>query len=446
MLNNEDIIEQFKIQFARFEQNLNGQKEHPVHGVRKQALSAIEKIGIPTPKDEEWRFTNLEPLFNKKFHLSLKNSAEQLKTNEVQNFLYRQFNGPQFVFVDGYFAPQLSSKIEDNNHGIVMTNLAQYFNENSEALEMLSDENMMQYNIFTALNTVFGQDGIVIQIPDGVVLQAPINILYLSSSNAQNAAAHVRNVIKVGKNAQARITETYLSLGSTEHFTNTFTLAQIGENGHLIHNKIQNESLKAFHFGNLIVHQQENSQFISNNFAFGGGLARNTILVKLNGQGGNAKLNGFYMGNNTQHIDNNTLIDHTASNCTSRELYQGILNDTATAVFSGKILVRPNAQKTDANQSNNCLLLSDEARIDTKPQLEIYADDVRCTHGTTVGQLDEEAIFYLRSRGISEQRSKNLLIYSFAERIIDQLKVASVREFVDAIILQRFKENMNFTK
>lgn len=446
MLNKENIIEQFKIQFNQYEQSLNGQKEWPVHQVRRQAMAILDEIGIPTRKDEEWRFTDLEPLFLRKFNLAQGDAAQAIREDQVRKFLYRNFDGPQLVFIDGHFVPQLSTKIEAGNQEITITSLARFLKENGNAREFLANEEITRHNTFSALNTAFMQDGVMIEIADNIVLQAPINILYLSSTKANARASHVRNWIKVGKNAQVRVIETYLSLQSTEHFTNTLTMVSIDENGHLIHNKIQNESQKAFHIGNLFVRQQRASQFVSNNIAFGGKLVRNNIFVALQGEGGNAELNGLYMGNDAQHIDNNTLIDHAVSECTSRELYQGILNDTATAVFSGKILVEPNAQKTDADQSNNCILLSDEARINTKPQLEIYADDVRCTHGATVGQLDAEAIFYLQSRGISRQRAKNLLIYSFAERIIEQMKVASVREFVDAIILQRFKENMNFTR
>ncbi len=445
MINKEQIIEQFEELFRRYEAQLNGQKEQAVHAVRRKAIEALAEVGIPTRKDEEWRFTDLQPLFSRSFDLPVKESGQAVTAGQVQPFLYVDFPGPQLVFVDGQFAPHLSTNIKDNAE-VVIRPLAQMLKENPDGFDFMADEAILKNNTFTALNTAFAQDGVFIEVADRVVLQSPINILYLSSGKATGVAQNVRTVVRVGKNAQVRVIETFLSMKQTEHFTNTLTLLQLDENAHAVHNKVQNESQAAFHMGNIFVRQQANSHFVSNNLAFGGKLVRTNILVTLQGEGGEAQLNGLYMGNDAQHIDNNTLIDHAVSNCSSRELYQGILNDTATAVFSGKILVRPGAQKTDADQSNNCLLLSDEARIDTKPQLEIYADDVRCTHGATVGQLDADAIFYLRSRGISEQRAKNLLIYSFAERIIDQMKVESVREFVDAIILQRFKENMNFSK
>ena len=446
MLKQENIIEKFKIQFRRFEESLNGQKEQPLHGLRKKAIETLEEIGIPTTKDEEWRFTDLSPLFEKSFRLLTKEQYSQLSPDAVKPFLYREFNGPQFVFVDGVFSPELSTQIDDDMFGIVLTSLKQFIRQEPQVLNALAGDGFSEKNAFAALNTAFATDGMVIQIPDNIVFKSPINILYLSSDQASSTAIHARNLIHVGKHAQARIIETYLSLDETDHFTNTMTTIAIEEGGHLIHNKIQNESQKAFHIGNLFVGQHEKSRFVSNNIALGGYLVRNNLNVALQQKYAEAQLNGLYMGNDTQHIDNNTLIDHVSSDCTSHELYQGILAEQATAVFSGKILVRPNAQKTDAIQNNRCLLLSDDARINTKPQLEIYADDVKCTHGATVGQLDEEAIFYLQSRGIAKQRAKNLMIYAFAEGIIQQIKVESVRDFVDQLILKRFKENMNFVK
>ncbi len=446
MLNQEQIIEKFKIQFRRFEEDLNGQKEQALHALRRQALETLRDIGIPTKKDEEWRFTDLQPLFEKTFHVSTAEARPAVTQREISPFLYENFNGPQFVFVDGLFVPEFSTKIDAQTFGIVFASLKEFTRQNPEAArQMLKNENAGE-NTFSVLNTAFVADGMVIQIPDNVVLNSPVHILYVSSPGASAAAHHVRNIIKVGKQAQARIIETYVSLQESDHFTNTMTTVKIEAGGHLIHNKIQNESQQAFHIGNLFVRQQADSHFVSNNIALGGGLVRNNLYVTLAQENAETRLNGLYMGNRSQHIDNNTLIDHVASRCTSHELYQGILGEQATAVFSGKILVRPDAQKTDAVQNNRCLLLSDEARINTKPQLEIYADDVKCTHGATVGQLDEEAIFYLQSRGISKQRAKNLMIYAFAESIIQQMKVQPVREFVDRLILQRFKENMNFVK
>ncbi len=446
MLNQEQIIEKFKIQFQHFEEDLNGQKEQVLHGLRKQALEALQDIGIPTKKDEEWRFTDLQPLFEKSFHLIAQSQAKPISKKEVAPFLYRNFNGPQFVFVDGLFVEELSTKLDKETFGIVMTSLKEFVRGNPQAAEEIFNSGFDGENTFSALNTAFVKDGMVIRVPDNIVLDSPINILYITSGRAGAHAHHVRNVINIGKQAQARIIETYLSLAETDHFTNTLTTVKLAPSGRLIHNKIQNESQRAFHIGNLFVNQQSQSHFVSNNIALGGGLVRNNLRVILSGELAETRLNGLYMGNRTQHIDNNTLIDHATSQCTSHELYQGILGEQATAVFSGKILVRPDAQKTDAVQNNRCLLLSDEARINTKPQLEIYADDVKCTHGATVGQLDEEAIFYLQSRGISKQRAKNLMIYAFAESIIQQMKVQAVRDFVDELILQRFKENMNFVK
>ena len=257
---------------------------------------------------------------------------------------------------------------------------------------------------------------------------------------------YLRNLIFLSENSQARIVESHFNLKDGLYFNNPVSEIRIAENSRLNHIRIQNESNKAYHIGSIFVDQKQNSHYFSTSLSFGGKIARNNIYTKLDGEGIEAILNGLYMGHGDQLVDNHTFIDHMKPNCESHELYQGILTDNANGVFSGKIMVHPAAQKTDAKQSNNCLLLSDEARINSKPQLEIYADDVRCTHGATVGQLNENAIFYLRSRGISEQLAKNILTYAFVEQVVEGIGIDTVRDYVDNVILERLKEDMNFVK
>ncbi len=440
-------LETIKNQFEKLEHRLNGLKDHPVHQVRKSALAFVEQKGFPTRKDEEWRFTDLRPLLETQFQLPEPQVVNSLSEQQVKSFTYSDFNGPQLVFVNGFFALHLSIVPQDQGE-IRITSIGEELkNGNQKVLEEVSVKNVVESNIFSALNTAFFTDGVVIEIPDETVLKAPINILHLTYASGVNPETAVRHILKVGKNSFVRLIETYRSFADEAvGFTNALVTFNLSENAQVIHSKVQYENLKSFHLSNTFVVQQQNSRYVSNNIALGGRLVRNNINITLSGRNADAVLNGLYMGHGHQHIDNHTLIDHAVPECTSNELYQGILNDRSTAVFAGKILVRPDAQKTDAVQANNCLLLSEEAVVDTMPQLEIYADDVKCTHGATVGQLDEDAIFYLRSRGIGEQRAKNLLIYSFAERIIEQIKVDSVREVVDDLLLQRFREDMNFSK
>ncbi len=428
-------------QFKKFKEQLNGNEGGLLQEVRQQALQLVERSGLPTKKDEDWRFTDPEPLLKQQWLPADQAFGQQMTLESIKPFLYPDFDGVNLVFVNGFFMAHLS-QIPDAKSGVSIQSLR----AQKEFPSLLEESSFNEKNVFAALNTAFFTDGLVIEIADNVVLKTPINILHLTVSQAHPVSTVVRNRVKVGQHAFVRIIETFLSLNEDNQFTNALTLFDVEENGKAVHSKIQNENLNALHVGNVFVRQKAHSHYVSNNITLGGKLVRNNIQVELNGKGAEAVLNGLYMGHKDQHHDNHTLIEHAVPECTSYELYQGILSDQASAVFAGKILVKPGAQKTDAIQANNCLLLSDDARIDTMPQLEIYADDVKCTHGATVGQLDEEAIFYLRSRGISEKRAKNLLIYSFAERIIEQIKVPAVREYVDQCILKRFKEDMNFVK
>ncbi|MHB2148335.1 Fe-S cluster assembly protein SufD [Calditrichota bacterium LG25] len=438
-------IDQIKQQFKQFESRLNGQKKHPLHQVRKAALEFVSQNGLPTSQDEEWRFTNPEPFFETQFRLAEKAAGEALSVEQIQPFLYNNFEGITLVFVNGYFMPHLSTMAESNDR-VQISPLHHALSNKVELLPELNEKAVNEFNVFSALNAAFFSDGMVIEVPDHTVLQVPINVLNIAMGQGETVNNVIRNVIKVGEHSFLRVIETFLSFSDEPHFTNALTVVSVDKHAKVIHSHIQNENENAYHVGNVLVQQKQSSRYVSNNITLGGKLVRNNLKITLQGEFADAILNGFYMAHGTQHHDNHTLIEHASPNCTSNELYQGILADRASAVFAGKILVKRDAKKTDAVQSNNCLLLSDEAKIDTMPQLEIYADDVKCTHGATVGQLDEEAIFYLRTRGISENRAKNLLIYSFAERIIEQIKVKPVRDYVDQNILQRFKESMNFIK
>lgn len=438
-------IDLIKQQFEQFQSRLNGQKQLPAHQLRKVALEHVLQNRLPSAKDEEWRFTNPQPLLETPFQVADDQVGKSLTLDQLQPYLYSGFEGINLVFVNGYFMPHLSSQLEANGP-IKIKPLSEAVQKDEKLLAEIHTKEIVEYNTFSALNVAMFSDGLYLEIPSETVLEVPVNILNLGLGQKRNANNVLRNIIKIGDHSFVRLIETFLSLDDELHFTNSLTTVALGEHARMVHNKIHNENSSAYHVKNVLVKQQQSSQYVSNNITFGGRLVRNNIKVTLQGEFADAKLNGLYMGHGSQHQDNHTLIEHAAPNCTSHELYQGILIDKASAVFAGKILVERDAQKTDAIQSNNCLLLSDDARIDTMPQLEIYADDVKCTHGATVGQLDEEAIFYLRSRGISETRAKNFLIYSFAEQIIEQIKVDSVRDYVDQIILQRFKEDMNFVK
>ncbi|RPI02012.1 MAG: Fe-S cluster assembly protein SufD [Calditrichaeota bacterium] len=296
-------------------------------------------------------------------------------------------------------------------------------------------------NNFAALNTAFFQDGVYLNVADSVVIEKPIQLLFISKYGTQPGLSFPRNLYRVGKNSQISVDERYLTLDQGIYFTDVVSEIILADNAQLYHYKIQLESEQAYHFGLMHIAQDRNSHFFSQNYSFGGKIVRNDIHSLLNGEGSECTLNGLYLAQNRQLVDNHTVIEHAQPHCNSHELYKGILNHQARAVFSGKIHVHQDAQKTDAIQSNQNLLLSEEAVVDTKPQLEIYADDVRCTHGGTVGQLDEDGIFYLRSRGISREKAHHLMIQAFAGQVVDTIPDDSLRETVAHLVEIRLKEN-----
>ena len=293
---------------------------------------------------------------------------------------------------------------------------------------------------FTALNTAFVQDGAFVHVPEGVVLEQPIHVIFVSGADAAKMMSHPRTLVVAGAGAQARVIESYIGAAGETYFTNAVSEIFVGENAGVDHYKVQQESLEAFHIGSLHVHTSRSSRFSSHSFTLGGKFVRNDATALLDGEGGDCTLNGLYLADRDRLVDNHTTIDHAKPHNGSHEVYKGILGGTSRAVFNGKIIVRQDAQKTDAKQTNRALLLTDGATINTKPQLEIFADDVKCTHGATVGRLDETALFYLKSRGIAARTARQLLTYAFAADVLESIELAEVREGLEAATLRRYIE------
>jgi Fe-S cluster assembly protein SufD len=295
---------------------------------------------------------------------------------------------------------------------------------------------------FVALNTAFLQDGAFVSIPRGKAVERPIHLLFVSTHDRRGTAtvSHPRNLILAGDDSQAMVIESYIGLNNALYFTNAVTEIVAGENAVVAHYKLQRESEEAFHISTVQASLSHNSNFSSHSIDLGGALVRNDVNAVLDGKGIECTLDGLYMVAGRQHVDNHTRIDHVKPHCSSRELYKGVLGGRSKGVFNGKIYVHKDAQKTDAKQTNKNLLLSEDAVINTKPQLEIYADDVKCTHGTTIGQLDQEAIFYLRSRGIDLEAARGLLTYAFASEMIGRIKVEPVRAQLETLLLTRLPE------
>jgi Fe-S cluster assembly protein SufD len=429
--------------FQKFEKSLNGQTSDPFHTRRRVALQRFVEMGFPTTHDEEWKYTDLAPMASTPFQQVLDYSGNGLTSKSFEPYLLDIPNS--VVLVDGFYSEELSQRL-DLPPGVRVESLSRTVKQTPRDIEPhLTHYASLNDNSFVALGTAFLRDGVVILIPDNTIIQQPIHILYLSTVRSEPFVVHPRILVVVGNNCQLSLLESYIGLGDNVYLTNAATELMVGENSVVEHDKLQQESNNAFHISTVSVLQKRSSTTVSNNIILGGSLTRNNIKVVLDGEGAEATLNGLYLGTGARHIDNHTTIDHAKPHCNSHELYKGILSGRSRGVFNGKIFVRKDAQKTDAKQTNKNLILSDEASIDTKPQLEIFANDVKCTHGATVGQLEEEALFYLRSRGLSKEQARDILIYAFASDVIDRILKPSLRVRLHELVHDRLASEHTMT-
>jgi Fe-S cluster assembly protein SufD len=416
--------------FKQFEQRLNGQATSQIHQLRKQALKSFQDLGYPTTKHEEWKYTNLSALSNQNFEIGQPYKPGSLSKDNIKTHTFQGLENRTLVFINGHFATELSD-LSGISEKIEILSLSEAIEKNPDQFtEHFTKYAAINDQSFISLNTAFIQDGTFINIPNGVKMEKPVHLIYLSVPGSAPHISFPRNLVVAGRSSEANILESFDSLNGGSYFTNSVFEIVLHENSKVERIKIQNESEDAFHIAALQAIQERDSRFIDHNISLGSALSRNDINSEFRGENGYCELNGMYSGNNGQHLDNHTTIDHAKPHCDSNELYKGILDEKAAGVFNGKIYVRPDAQKTNAIQSNNCILLSDQATIDTKPQLEIFADDVKCTHGATIGQLNEESYFYMRTRGIKKSNARKLLIYAFASEVVDKITFDPVRERV----------------
>jgi Fe-S cluster assembly protein SufD len=451
--------ETYLARFADLEKHLAERGPSSLLPLRREAMARFGELGFPTTKDEEWKYTSVAPIARTAFRPAGREAADgPLPVGLTPERL--PFGGVarcRLVFVNGHFAPQLSTLDAGGGgtprSGVGAAHLPRGLAAGSLAAALETDFGRVQEHLgryaryhdraFVALNTAFMEDGAFVRIPRGAVVEEPIHLLFIGSANGAPVISHPRVLIVAEENSQATVIETYTGVedragaGAHPYFTNTVTEIVAAENAVLDHYKVQRESEAAFHVATQWVQQARSSNFSSHAISLGGSLVRNDIMAVLDGPGIESTLNGLYVVGGQQHVDTHTAIDHAQPYCNSHELYKGILDGHATAVFNGKIFVRQDAQKTDAKQTNQNLLLSRDAVIDTKPQLEIFADDVRCTHGATVGQLDADALFYLRSRGIGEAEARGLLTYAFASDILGRIKVAPLRTALEELLFAR---------
>jgi Fe-S cluster assembly protein SufD len=399
--------------------------------VREDALASFARLGFPTTKLEQWRFTSITPISEKAFVPATDGLAA------ANDGLTDSLSGGAAVAVcvNGRFAPSLSS-LAGLPKGVQVLSLEAALASNPGLVEpYLAKLGTFDTQAFTALNTAFLRDGIVILVAPHAIIETPIEVVFASVTTGKPTVSHPRLLVVAGEASQAQILERYVGRGVT--FSNAVTEVWLGASAVIDHYKVQEEPAEAFHIAGMYLHGARNGHFSSHNVTFGGSLVRNDIVAVLDGEGIDCTLNGLYVGRDNQLIDNHTTIDHAMPHCGSHEIYKGILGEKSRAVFNGKIVVRPDAQKTDAKQTNKALLLSDDAQVNTKPELEIFANDVKCTHGAAIGQLDDDAMFYLRSRGLGFDEARALLIHAFAEDILTRIKITPLREHLEAALTAR---------
>ena len=425
--------------FARF-QNEASQPAW-VFPVRKAGIARFAQLGFPTLHDEDWRFTNVAPIAKLPFKPVLQLSRGALDSKAIGQFTFVGLPCSRLVFLNGHYAPELSS-LQPLAPGVSVGSLAAAITANSElAQKHLSHYAQDEHNAFSALNTAFFQDGAFIHLPRGAALENPVHLLFIATADEPGAASNPRNLIIAEKGSQLTLLESYARTVDTPYFTNAVTELVVGEDAVVEHCKFQDESQKAFHMAALHAHLQRGANFVSHSVAAGGRLSRNNIRTALAGEGGECVLNGLYLTKGEQLADHHMVVEHAQPHCNSHEYFNGILEGKSKGVFHGRILVRQAAQKTDAKQTNKNLLLSEDATVDTKPQLEIYADDVKCTHGATIGQLNEESVFYLRARGLSLETARRMLIHAFAGEIIERVRHPLAREELDKLVWDRLEAN-----
>jgi len=426
-------LESYLEDFTEFVKQTEKDTPQWLRDLRDAAFARFCEVGFPTPRDEDWRFTSLAALRRTPFRAARGNAA-RLSKNDVAAW-HMEDAAARLIFVDGRFAPELSA-LDGVPEGVTVNGLQRELaGEASAVTEHLGRYLNIERDPFCALNTAFAEDGAYVHVKRGVVVEQPIHLLFISTSAATPTVTHPRNLIVVEDESQASVVEDYVSLGAeTPAFSNAVTELVARGSASVSHILIEREHLQSYNFSTLRIEQARSANVASHSLLLGGALVRNNVHPVLAGEGGECLINGLFIGSGRQHLDNYMLVEHASPHCASRQFYNGILDEQAHGVFHGRIIVHKDAQKTDAKQTNRNLLLNDDAQIDTKPQLEIYADDVKCTHGATIGQIEDNALFYLRSRGISAVEARRLLLEAFAGECLDRIKEKPAREYARVIV------------
>jgi Fe-S cluster assembly protein SufD len=405
-----------------------------VRDLRRAGLARFQDLGFPSRRDEGWKYTDVSPIAKRRFEIPAA-AADDAHRAEVEAAVFPDLDAHRLVFVNGRFCASLSTA--ESIPGVRLQNLDRALTQEPDRLQTAITEHVRgQLSGFAALNAAFLHDGAAIEVADDVVVEHPIHLLFLSVPEDRPVAIHPHVLMVAGAASRAVVIEHHLGIDGAENFTNVASLFSLSANAEVEHYKLQQDSAASFHISSTRVEQHSSSRFASHNVDLGGRLVRNDLRIELLEPDAEVLLNGLYLATGRQHVDNHTTVGHRSPRTTSQQCYKGILNGRARAVFNGKVMVHPDAQKTDAQQENHNLLLSVHAEIDTKPELEIYADDVKCSHGTTVGFLDANSLFYLRSRGLAEEVARGLLTFAFAEDVVTRMKLQPLRNRIERAVIE----------
>ncbi len=425
---------QLLAEFQEVQSQLNGSVNLAFNQERVKAIEHFKKLGFPGAKHEEWKYSNVRKLVNHRYNFHPKS---EITLEELNEFHLPDLQGNILYFINGIYHPEFSV-LKDTGEKVQVMTFRQAQKENPELLNRYyGKQSDTETEAFTAMNTALAHDGIIVHVKKGVTLEQPVILRMISDNRHENVGSVLRNLVVVEENAEVKIAESYRSFGDNSGFVNTVTEITVDKNARVDYYKVQDDTDHMYHVGTTNVYQSDNSYFYAATITLNGGFIRNNLNLTLDGEYIDSHMYGLYIPNGSQHIDNHTVADHRKPNSVSNELYKGILMDESTGVFNGKIFVQQEAQKTNAYQNCRNVVMSDKAVMNTKPQLEIWADDVKCSHGTTTGKLNDEAIFYMRSRGIPKEEAVRLQLLAFAEDVVSQIKIDTIREFLTGKIKEK---------
>ena len=431
--NQNQVSELINTKFGEFEARLNGEKKSELHTARRSAFSKLSDLGLPVKKDEEYKYSNVSRALEK--HLEDFTVNPEINIDTIAGQLPTDLSPTYYVFVNGKYEEGLSRPASQK--GLEILTLSEAFDKYADKINDLSAENASKPDAFNFMNHAFTGSGLYIEASKGTLVEHPIVLINVSDSRAGKVLASPRHVAFIAENAQATLADINISLGDEPTFSNTSLEIDIASKAVFNLYALTKEPEHAIKVNNTYIRQAADSVMNSVTIDFSGKLIRNNLRIDLDGEHCESNLSGLYMPAGKSHVDNHTTVDHKVPNCNSNELYKGILDDESTGVFNGKIFVRQDAQKTNAFQSNKNILLTDDATVNTKPQLEIWADDVKCSHGCTTGQLDEDQLFYLRARAIGADKARAMLLHAFAEEVIEKIKSEPIKKYLESLLNER---------